>query len=267
MSPAIVSIAMPPTFDDALLTADTRQVEVVLRWRGRVVDVKRFSQTAGFSIGTQATDDVFVLVDGGSWTLLTMQAGQRCKVRLHTGLSGTITRGDQSMPLAALRSSARFVDDDAVAVAVTDDMVVTITMGRTGWIEALFSSGCTGHTKVVLVVYDPENVALETLLQLFWQSHDPTQGMRQHKDVGTQYRSALYFSDEETKATALASHDAYDAALERAGLGAITTELTTAPPFYYAEDHHQQYLEKNPSGYCGLAGTCVSYPIDATSSS
>ena len=126
-------------------------------------------------------------------------------------------------------------------------------------------SGHTGHTEVVLVVYDPANISLASLLQLFWESHDPTQGMRQHNDVGTQYRSALYFNDDDTKVTALASRDAYDAALKRAGLGAVTTELRMAPPFYYAEDHHQQYLHKNPHGYCGLAGTGVSCAVSATS--
>ena len=122
-------------------------------------------------------------------------------------------------------------------------------------------SGRTGHTEVVLVVYDPKQIAFAQLLKTFWESHDPTQGMRQGNDVGTQYRSAIYVYDDEQEREALASKAAYEAALRGAGHGAITTEIRRAPPFYYAEDYHQQYLHKNPDGYCGIGGTGVSCPV------
>lgn len=123
-------------------------------------------------------------------------------------------------------------------------------------------SGQTGHTEAVLVVYDPATVPFETLLRTFWESHDPTQGMRQGNDVGTQYRSAIYCSDEAQYRAALASRDAFQARLDEAGYGQISTEIVfPAPTFYYAEDEHQQYLAKNPMGYCGLGGTGVSCPI------
>ncbi|MBN9528681.1 MAG: peptide-methionine (S)-S-oxide reductase MsrA [Alphaproteobacteria bacterium] len=118
-------------------------------------------------------------------------------------------------------------------------------------------SGRTGHTEAVLVVYDPAAVSYQALLKVFWESHDPTQGMRQGNDVGTQYRSALYWQDEAQAAAATASRDAYQAALTRAGYGAITTEFGPQPTFYFAEEYHQQYLAKNPGGYCGLGGTGV----------
>ncbi|HZX24055.1 MAG TPA: peptide-methionine (S)-S-oxide reductase MsrA [Woeseiaceae bacterium] len=121
-------------------------------------------------------------------------------------------------------------------------------------------SGMTGHTEAVLVVYDPAKIAYEDLLRIFWESHDPTQGMRQGNDVGTQYRSAIYVFDAEQKAAAEASRDAYARVLADAGYGAITTEIAEAGPFYYAEDYHQQYLAKNPGGYCGIGGTGVSCP-------
>ena len=121
-------------------------------------------------------------------------------------------------------------------------------------------SGMTGHTEAVLVVYDPAKIAYEDLLRVFWESHDPTQGMRQGNDVGTQYRSAIYVFDADQKAAAEASRDAYAQVLADAGYGAITTEIADAGPFYYAEDYHQQYLAKNPGGYCGLGGTGVSCP-------
>jgi len=121
-------------------------------------------------------------------------------------------------------------------------------------------SGMTGHTEAVLVVYDPAEVAYEDLLRVFWESHDPTQGMRQGNDVGTQYRSAIYVFDADQKAAAEASRDAYAQVLAEAGYGAITTEIADAGPFYYAEDYHQQYLAKNPGGYCGIGGTGVSCP-------
>jgi len=121
-------------------------------------------------------------------------------------------------------------------------------------------TGRTGHTEIVLVVYDPKTVSYETLLKTFWESHDPTQGMRQGNDVGTQYRSAIYWTKPEQRRLAEASRTAYEQALKRAAHGAVTTELREAPPFYYAEDYHQQYLAKNPHGYCGLGGTGVTCP-------
>ncbi len=119
-------------------------------------------------------------------------------------------------------------------------------------------SGLTGHNEVVLVVYEPAQLDYETLLGLFWESHDPTQGMRQGNDRGTQYRSGIYYFDDEQRELATASSLRYQAALADAGYGSITTEIVAAPPFYYAEDYHQQYLAKNPAGYCGLGGTGVS---------
>lgn len=123
-------------------------------------------------------------------------------------------------------------------------------------------SGQTGHTEAVLVVYDPAEIAFETLLKTFWERHDPTQGMRQGNDSGTQYRSAIHCHSEAQHAAALASREAYQARLREAGHGAITTEIVhPAPAFYYAEDEHQQYLSKIPDGYCGLGGTGVSCPV------
>jgi peptide-methionine (S)-S-oxide reductase len=122
-------------------------------------------------------------------------------------------------------------------------------------------SGRTGHTEVVLVVFDPKKIGYDQVLRLFWENHDPTQGMRQGNDVGTQYRSGIYYYDDAQRGAAEASRDAYQTRLKAAGLGAITTEILSAPEFYYAEDYHQQYLAKNPGGYCGLGGTGVSCPI------
>lgn len=119
-------------------------------------------------------------------------------------------------------------------------------------------SGRTGHTEVVRVVWDPAQFSWEQLLRVFWESHDPTQGMRQGNDVGTQYRSAIYVDDEQLLEAAKASRDRYQKALDAAGYGAITTEFATGQPFYYAEDYHQQYLHKNPGGYCGIGGTGIS---------
>jgi peptide-methionine (S)-S-oxide reductase len=119
-------------------------------------------------------------------------------------------------------------------------------------------SGLTGHNEVVLVVYDPRLIDYEDLLRIFWESHDPTQGMRQGNDVGTQYRSGIYVYDEEQRQAAESSRDRYQQALRTAGLSGITTEILAVPPFYYAEDYHQQYLAKNPGGYCGLGGTGIS---------
>ena len=121
-------------------------------------------------------------------------------------------------------------------------------------------SGRTGHTEVVRVVYDPSVVPLEELLRMFWENHDPTQGMRQGNDAGTQYRSAIYTVDEADAALAETSRRAYQSALERAGRGAVTTEICTDVPFYFAEAYHQQYLHKVPHGYCGIAGTGVACP-------
>ena len=122
-------------------------------------------------------------------------------------------------------------------------------------------SGRTGHNEVVRVVFDPSQITYEQLLKVFWESHDPTQGMQQGNDVGTQYRSGIYVHDDAQRAAALASREAYDKALAAAGHDPITTELLDAPPFYYAEDYHQQYLQKHPAGYCGLGGTGVACPI------
>lgn len=122
-------------------------------------------------------------------------------------------------------------------------------------------SGRTGHTEAVLVVYDDTVISLGSLLRTFWEGHDPTQGMRQGNDVGTQYRSAIYVSGPERRAEVEASRAAYQRVLSEAGHGEITTEIRDAPPFYYAEGYHQQYLSKNPGGYCGLGGTGVSCPI------
>jgi peptide-methionine (S)-S-oxide reductase len=124
-------------------------------------------------------------------------------------------------------------------------------------------SGLTGHTEAVFVIYDPKVTSYEALLKLFWESHDPTQGMRQDNDVGTQYRSAIYTYSPEQRAAAEASLKAYQSQLEAAGLGKITTEIAEAPPFYFAEGYHQQYLAKNPHGYCGLGGTGVTCPLPA----
>jgi len=121
-------------------------------------------------------------------------------------------------------------------------------------------SGDTGHAEVVLVVYDPEILSYMDLLKVFWEAHDPTQGMRQGNDLGTQYRSAIYTFNDEQDALARQSRDEYEAVLRAAGHGRITTEIATAGSFYYAEDYHQQYLAKNPGGYCGLGGTGVSCP-------
>jgi peptide-methionine (S)-S-oxide reductase len=122
-------------------------------------------------------------------------------------------------------------------------------------------SGQTGHSEVVRVVFDPNLIPYEDLLKLFWENHDPTQGMRQGNDIGTQYRSAIYVEDEAQRKAAEASRDAYARALAAQGFGTITTEIAPAPEFYYAEDYHQQYLAKNPDGYCGIGGTGVSCPV------
>ena len=122
-------------------------------------------------------------------------------------------------------------------------------------------TGMTGHNEVVLVVFDPTATSYEQLLKVFWENHDPTQGMRQGNDVGTQYRSGIYYYDEAQKRAAESSRDLFQKQLEAKGFGTITTEILSAPEFYYAEDYHQQYLAKNPDGYCGLGGTGVSCPV------
>jgi peptide-methionine (S)-S-oxide reductase len=125
-------------------------------------------------------------------------------------------------------------------------------------------TGMTGHNEVVLVVFDPAVIGYDELLKAFWESHDPTQGMRQGNDVGTQYRSGIYVANPEQQQAAERSRDAFQQQLTVAGYGTITTEIVPAPEFYYAEDYHQQYLAKNPDGYCGLGGTGVSCPIGVT---
>jgi peptide-methionine (S)-S-oxide reductase len=126
--------------------------------------------------------------------------------------------------------------------------------------EEVCSAG-TGHAEVVLAVWDPAATSLDAMLKLFWENHDPTQGMRQGNDVGTQYRSAIYVSNDTQREAALASRETYQRQLRASGYGEVTTEIADAGPFYYAEDYHQQYLAKNPNGYCGLGGTGVSCPI------
>jgi peptide-methionine (S)-S-oxide reductase len=128
-------------------------------------------------------------------------------------------------------------------------------------------SGRTGHTEAVLVVFDPEQTSYEQLLRLFWENHDPTQGMRQGNDVGTQYRSAIYWASHAQREAAESSRETFQRELARAGYGEVTTEIAEAGPFYYAEPYHQQYLAKNPNGYCGLGGTGVSCPVGLTASS
>lgn len=122
-------------------------------------------------------------------------------------------------------------------------------------------TGMTGHNEAVLVVYDPAKISYDMLLKTFWETHDPTQGMRQGNDVGTQYRSGIYYFDDEQRVSAERSRDAYQEQLSARGYGSITTEIVPASEFYYAEDYHQQYLAKNPDGYCGLGGTGVSCPV------
>ena len=124
-------------------------------------------------------------------------------------------------------------------------------------------TGMTGHNEVVLVVFDPQRITYDDLLKLFWENHDPTQGMRQGNDVGTQYRSGIYYYDDEQRLAAERSRDGYQHRLTESGYGPITTEILPAPEFYYAEDYHQQYLAKNPDGYCGLGGTGVTCPVGA----
>lgn len=127
-------------------------------------------------------------------------------------------------------------------------------------------SGLTGHAEVVLVVFDPKVVGYDDLLRVFWENHDPTQGMRQGNDVGTQYRSAIYWSTDAQRVAAEATRDAFQVQLDKAGFSIITTEISELGPFYYAEPYHQQYLGKNPNGYCGIGGTGVSCPVGVVKS-
>jgi len=148
--------------------------------------------------------------------------------------------------------------------------VFTTAVGYAGGSTAnpdyeLVCTGSTGHAEVVLVVFDPARVSYEDLLRVFWESHDPTQGMRQGNDMGTQYRSAIYARDEAQRNSAQHSMSSYQVELRNAGFGEITTEIAPLDRFYYAEDYHQQYLAKNPNGYCGLGGTGVSCPIHLAS--
>ncbi len=126
-------------------------------------------------------------------------------------------------------------------------------------------NGDTMHTEVVLVVFDPAKISYEKLLQVFWESHDPTQGMRQGNDFGTQYRSAIYLTHESQQASVISSREIFQQRLTQAGFGKITTEIKESAEFYYAEEYHQQYLAKNPSGYCGIGGTGVTCPVGVTS--
>ena len=128
-------------------------------------------------------------------------------------------------------------------------------------------SGRTGHTEVVRVVFDPRKTSFEALLKVFWENHDPTQGMRQGNDSGTQYRSAIYWTTDEQRRQVEASREAFQKGLTQAGFGPITTEVRQAPEYYFAEDYHQQYLAKNPNGYCGLGGTGVSCPVGVATAS
>jgi peptide-methionine (S)-S-oxide reductase len=144
--------------------------------------------------------------------------------------------------------------------------VVSTSVGYAGGVTPNASyrevcSGATGHTEVVRVVFDPRKVSYADLLRVFWEAHDPTQGMRQGNDVGTQYRSAIYTYGEQQAKAAAASREEYQRALDAAGFGRITTEVREAPEFYYAEEYHQQYLAKNPGGYCGIGGTGVACPV------
>jgi len=191
-------------------------------------------------------------------------------------------------PAAIPTAASHFVFDRPMTAAVPDGMAVAMVgMGCFWGVERMVWSvpgvwltmvgyaggftpnptyqevctGRTGHNEVVRVVFDPDRVNYETLLKIFWEGHDPTQGMRQGNDVGTQYRSGIYVYDAAQRAAAERSRDAMVPRLRAAGFGEITTEIVDAPPFYFAEDYHQQYLAKNPGGYCGLGGTGVTCPI------
>ena len=146
------------------------------------------------------------------------------------------------------------------------DGVLTTAVGYSGGtkLNPTYREVCNGdtmHAEVVLVVFNPEKISYEKLLQVFWENHDPTQGMRQGNDIGTQYRSAIYFTDAVQHATAISTRDVFQPRLSQSGFGKITTEIKQASEFYFAEEYHQQYLAKNPSGYCGIGGTGVTCPV------
>ena len=146
------------------------------------------------------------------------------------------------------------------------DGIYTTAVGYSGGtkLDPTYREVCSGntmHAEVVLVVFDPAKISYEKLLQVFWESHDPTQGMRQGNDIGTQYRSAIYFTNEDQQRAAIATRDVFQQRLNEAGFGKITTEIKDLAEFYYAEEYHQQYLAKNPSGYCGIGGTGVTCPV------
>ena len=150
------------------------------------------------------------------------------------------------------------------------DGVYTTAVGYSGGtkLDPTYREVCSGntlHAEVVLVVFDPAKISYEKLLQVFWESHDPTQGMRQGNDIGTQYRSAIYFTNEDQQRAAIATRDIFQQRLIEAGFGKITTEIKNSAEFYYAEEYHQQYLAKNPSGYCGIGGTGVTCPVGVVS--
>ncbi|MFM8522669.1 MAG: peptide-methionine (S)-S-oxide reductase MsrA [Acidimicrobiaceae bacterium] len=150
------------------------------------------------------------------------------------------------------------------------DGVYTTVVGYSGGtkLDPTYREVCSGntmHAEVVLVVFDPAKISYEKLLQVFWESHDPTQGMRQGNDIGTQYRSAIYFTNEEQQRASIATRDIFQQRLSEAGFGKITTEIKKSSEFYYAEEYHQQYLAKNPSGYCGIGGTGVTCPVGVVS--
>lgn len=148
------------------------------------------------------------------------------------------------------------------------DGVFTSAVGYSGGVtkEPTYKAVCNGdtmHAEVVLVVFDPAKISYEKLLQVFWESHDPTQGMRQGNDIGTQYRSAIYLTSDDQRACVVVTRDIFQSRLTEAGFGKITTEVKDSTEFYYAEEYHQQYLAKNPSGYCGIGGTGVTCPVGA----
>ena len=155
-------------------------------------------------------------------------------------------------------------EEGPLAIVYEDDWMIVLDKPPGVVVHPTYKevcSGMTGHTEVVLVVFDPKVTSYDAMLKLFWENHDPTQGMQQGNDVGTQYRSAIYTFSPEQRRAAEASRTAYQDRLTASGYGRITTEIADAPPFYYAEDYHQQYLEKNPGGYCGIGGTGVSCPV------
>jgi len=206
------------------------------------------------------------LPSGEGWAFEPKWDGFRCLARLGEGTRLLSRRGRDLLPYLPELSE---LHRQAPLPMVLDGEVVAFSSGLPSF-DALRARvfGTRGNRvdrgAVVLVVFDPTVVSYEELLKAFWENHDPTQGMRQGNDAGTQYRSAIYTYGELQAKSAAASRDAYQDVLRRAGYGDITTEIREAPPFYYAEDYHQQYLAKNPNGYCGLGGTGVSCPTGMT---